>query len=103
MKACSPKGAAAFLEAAKDDRFGIVLTFPPATGMRVNECPALQWRDIDLRKGTATVRRAVVWRPKGAGWAFAEPKTSESRRAVLCRRRPSGVSLSTGASKPNGA
>ncbi len=82
MKAFSPKEAAAFLEAAKDDRFGIVLTFALATGMRVNEYLALQWKDIDLQKGTATVQRVVIWRPKGAGWTFAEPKTSKSRRTV---------------------
>jgi len=82
MKAFSPKDAAAFLEAAKGDRFGIVLAFALATGMRVNEYLALQRKDIDLRGGTATVQRVVVWKPKGAGWTFAEPKTSKSRRTV---------------------
>jgi integrase len=43
---------------------------------------ALQRKDIDLQKGTATVQRAVIWRTKGAGWTFAEPKTSKSRPTV---------------------
>jgi integrase len=41
----------------------------------------LQWKDVDLIKGTATVQRVIVWK-KGGGWYFSEPKTSKSRRTV---------------------
>ncbi len=49
--------------------------------MRSEEYLSLQWKDIDLDKGTATVQRALVWY-KGGGFKFAEPKTVKSRRTV---------------------
>lgn len=81
MKAFSPEEATRFLKAAREDKHGIVLAFALATGMRVNEYLALQWKDVDLQKGTATIQRVVVWRG-GGGWYFSEPKTSKSRRTV---------------------
>ena len=81
MQALSPEGAGRFLEAAKDDRHGIVLAFALATGMRPEEYLALKWSDVDLNTGTATVRRTLVWK-KGGGWEFGEPKTSRSRRSM---------------------
>lgn len=81
MQALSPEQASQFLEAAKADRLGIVLSFALATGMRPEEYLALKWSDLDLHAGTATVRRTLIWR-KGGGWYFSEPKTSRSRRTV---------------------
>ena len=70
-----------FLEAARADKLGIVLSFALATGMRPEEYLALKWSDLDLHAGNATVRRALIWR-KGGGWYFGEPKTSRSRRTI---------------------
>jgi len=28
------------------------------------------------------VRRALIWRVKGGGWYFCEPKTARSRRSI---------------------
>jgi integrase len=81
MQAFAPNEAIRFLEAAKPDRLGIVLSFALATGMRPEEYLALKWSDLDLQAGTATVRRTLIWR-KGGGWYFGEPKTSRSRRTV---------------------
>lgn len=51
--------------------------------MRPQEYLGLKWSDVDLERGSATVRRAIVWkREKGGGWSFAEPKTSRSRRTI---------------------
>jgi integrase len=51
--------------------------------MRPQEYLALKWSDVDLEKGTATVRRAIVWsQKKGDGWRFAEPKTARSHRTI---------------------
>src|ERR1044072_6770709 len=72
MQGLSTEGASRFLEAAKDDKHGIVLAFALATGMRPEEYLALKWLDVDLQTGTATVRRTLVWR-KGGGWYFREP------------------------------
>jgi integrase len=80
-KAFSPEQAKKFLEAAKDDRHGLIFEIALSSGMRPEEYLSLQWKDIDLDKGTATVQRALVWR-KGGGFMFAEPKTAKSRRTV---------------------
>lgn len=81
MQALSPEEASQFLEAAKADKLGIVLSFALATGMRPEEYLALKWSDVDLQAGNATVQRTLVWR-KGGGWYFGEPKTSRSRRTI---------------------
>jgi integrase len=49
--------------------------------MRPEEYLGLKWSDLDLEKGTATVRRSLVWL-KGGGWKFGERKTSRSRRTI---------------------
>jgi integrase len=83
MKAMSPAEASRFLEAVKGTRQYALFNFALTTGMRPQEYLALKWSDIDLEKGSATVRRAIVWkREKGGGWNFAEPKTSRSRRTI---------------------
>jgi integrase len=82
MRALSSDEAAKFLAALEGDRCATVLTFALATGMRPEEYFGLQWKDIDLKKGTATVQRALVWRTKGGGWYYGEPKTSRSRRTL---------------------
>lgn len=81
MQALSPEEASCFLEAARQDRFGVLFTFALATGMRPEEYLGLQWKDINFENGTATVRRTLLWR-NGGGWYFDEPKTSRSRRTI---------------------
>jgi integrase len=83
MNAMSPLEASRFLEVLRGTRQYALFNFALATGMRPQEYLGLKWSDIDLEKGSATVRRAIVWkREKGGGWAFAEPKTSRSRRTM---------------------
>jgi integrase len=41
----------------------------------------LKWGDVDLKKGTLTIRRALV-RVKG-GYRFGDPKTTTSNRTIL--------------------
>ena len=82
MKAFSPEQAKSFLEAAKDDKHGIIFSFALATGMRPEEYLGLQWKDINLQNGTATIQRVLIWHKKGGGWYFAEPKTGKSRRTM---------------------
>ena len=62
-------------------RWCVLFAFALTTGMRPEEYLGLQWKDVDLERGTVTVRRALVWREKG-GWYFGEPKTARSRRAI---------------------
>lgn len=82
MKALSAKEAERFLSAASEDRWAIVFALALATGMRPEEYLALQWKDIDLGRGIATVQRVIVWNRKGGGWTLTEPKTSKSRRSI---------------------
>ena len=81
-KAFSPEQAKQFLECAKDDRHGLIFEFALTTGMRPEEYLALQWKDIDFERCTATVQRALVWHRKGGGFKFDEPKTAKSRRTI---------------------
>jgi integrase len=81
MSALSSGQAAAFLKAAAEDSLGVLFAFALATGMRPEEYFGLQWKDVDLARGTATVQRTLVSR-KGGGWYFGEPKTSRSRRTI---------------------
>ena len=48
--------------------------------MRPEEYLALKWADLDLERGTAQVRRALV-RING-GWRFEPTKTKKSRRTI---------------------
>lgn len=82
MKALSPKEAKQFLDAAKKDKWFVIFSLAISTGMRPEEYLGLQWKDIDLEKGTAIVQRALVWKRKGGGWSLQEPKTSQSRRMI---------------------
>lgn len=74
--------ATRFLEALNGHRFCMMFSFAIATGMRPEEYFALQWKDIDLEKGTATIRRALVRHRSGGGWHFAKPKTAKSIRMI---------------------
>lgn len=50
--------------------------------MRPEEYLGLQWKDVDLSKGIATVQRALVRNRSGGGWTFTQPKTARSRRNI---------------------
>lgn len=83
MKAMTPEEASTFLATVRDTRMSALFIFALTTGMRPQEYLALKWSDVDLKKGTSTVRRAIVWsQKKGIGWHFDEPKTSRSRRTI---------------------
>ncbi len=74
--------ARAFLDALDGERFEIMFSVALATGMRLQEYCALQWKDIDFERGTSTVQRALVWHRTGGGFHFKQPKTAKSRRTI---------------------
>jgi integrase len=82
MKSLSPKDAQRFLAQCKKDKHGLLFEFALITGMRPEEYLALQWTDLDLKKGTATIQRVLVRNRKGGGWSFKDPKTAKSRRTI---------------------
>jgi integrase len=100
MQALSPEDASRFLEAAKTDRLGIVLSFALATGLWREEYLALKWSDLDLQAGTATVRRTLIWR-KGGGWYFREPRPRAVDELYHCQYPLFEISLSTIGNRPN--
>jgi integrase len=82
MAALSPEQAAAFLEAAKDDRFYVLFSLGLDTGARPSELLALQWKDVDFEQGIVTIQRTLDYPEYGREFKFIEPKTSRSRRSI---------------------
>ncbi len=80
QRVLSPEEAAQFLRVARLKPHGLIFEFALLTGMRPEEYLALQWSDLDFKRNTVQVRRAIVWH-KG-GWSFQETKTSRSRRTI---------------------
>jgi integrase len=50
-------------------------------GLRSGEGIGLQWSDVDVERGTITVRRSLQ-RQREAGITFVDPKTKTSRRNI---------------------
>lgn len=58
----TPEETAKFLDAAKDDKYFPAFLLAIETGMRPEEYPGLQWKDIDFENKILTVRRALVFK-----------------------------------------
>ena len=82
MKHLSAEETAKFLQAAKDTKHFVVFLLAIESGMRPEEYLSLQWKDIDFDQKVLSVRRAIVWKRKGGGFTFTEPKTKKSRRSI---------------------
>jgi integrase len=82
MAALDSVQAARFLEAADKFPKGIAYLVGLTGGMRPSEYLALKWTDMNLTSGEVRVQRSI-FRPRGGGWKFQEPKTSRSRRTVI--------------------
>lgn len=82
MQAFTPEQALQFLKAVSEHRHGVLFAFALATGMRPEEFLAFQSKDLDLNTGIAVVQRVLIWRRKGGGWYYGEPKTTKSRRSI---------------------
>lgn len=75
----TPQQAAAFLWAARHDRYWGVYVLALTTGLRLGEILGLRWQDVDLQRCTLTVRVQLVDIP---GLHLAEPKSAAARRTV---------------------
>jgi integrase len=80
MKVWTPAQLHIFLTEAADDRFYTLWLFYILTGVRRGEALALRWSDVDLKAGTAAIRRSLV--PVNHGLVFGEPKTARGRRLI---------------------
>lgn len=73
-----------FVEHLPSDVMQDYFTFLMFTGARMNEANALQWKDIDFSKGTASISKTVVMktRSKEGLFSLSTPKTSASIRTI---------------------
>jgi integrase len=81
MRALPPEEVRRLLELAKaaDNTYSDAVILALHTGLRLGELLALQWEDVDLERGTVSVRRTLE---NVSGIAFREPKTAKGRRVV---------------------
>ena len=73
--------ARVFLEAVKEDRLAALYTLALGTGLRQGECLALRWSDLDLERGTVSVKHTLA-RTQEHGLVLQSPKTRKSKRVV---------------------
>lgn len=69
------------LQEAEDTEYYALIYVAVNTGLRRGELLGLKWEDIDLKEGTAQIRRSLQ-RIRGEGIVAREPKTHRSRRSV---------------------
>lgn len=76
------------LRRAHDEQVANYFEFAFYTGMRPSEQIALQWGDVDWRRGTATVRRARVWgQNKDRTKTFVSRDVELTDIALACLKR----------------
>jgi integrase len=80
MRALGPEQAQTFLREAEVDEWFALWTLLITTGARPGEACGLKWSDLDGNR--LMIRRALVWRYRGA-WSLEEPKTMKARRTLL--------------------
>jgi integrase len=80
MRALGPEQAQTFLREAEADDWFALWTLLITTGARPGEACGLKWSDLDGNR--LVIRRALVWRYRGA-WSLEEPKTIKARRTLL--------------------
>jgi integrase len=70
-------------EETRSSRLHALWVLLATTGLRLGEALGLTWPDVDVERGSLTVRRALQRLPKRLGGVvLVEPKTDRSRRTV---------------------
>jgi integrase len=89
--------AAAFMKAAKGDRFDALYVLCLMCGLRQGEALALRWQDIDLEGGTLRVSRQLQRmrrdENKSGKLVFSEPKNASRRTVGLPQRAVSALKI----------
>ncbi|MEO8625616.1 MAG: site-specific integrase [Candidatus Limnocylindrales bacterium] len=70
------------LDATAEHEYGPVYAVLVSTGLRLGEALGLRWADIDLERGTLTVRHSLALDATGKAYELAAPKTKKSRRTL---------------------
>jgi integrase len=76
---------AAFLAVAEADDLAALWRLALLTGMRRGEILGLKWADLDLARGTLSVKRTLSRGPQGS-YDFGQPKTASGRRQIALPR-----------------
>jgi integrase len=80
IKVWNEEEARTFLKAAENAPYAPLWLVLLATGVRRGEALGLRWKDVDLRKGTISIRQTLV---EVNGYvSFGEPKTKSGRRTI---------------------
>lgn len=82
IKALSHAESRAFLKAAQDDFYWPLWRIYLATGIRRGEGLGLRWQDLDLDRGTLSVRQHVVHAGKPKRPLVQTPKSKASIRTI---------------------
>ncbi|MGW2038340.1 tyrosine-type recombinase/integrase [Streptomyces virginiae] len=72
-----------FLAAARDDRLFALYELALRTGLRKGELLGLQWEDLDLHGGTASIRRTLQHTQTGGLTALPTKTRASERRIAL--------------------
>lgn len=80
MRALGADQAKSLLDDLAGTRVALPALLAISTGLRRGELLALRWSDVDLDRGTLTVRRSLEQTREGL--RFKEPKTAKSRRTI---------------------
>jgi integrase len=80
IQSLTPEQARQFLSVAATDRLYALYTVLIGCGLRLGEALGLTWPDVDLKRGTLTVRQQLC-EVSGKLW-LQEPKTDRARRTV---------------------
>ncbi|WP_327301722.1 site-specific integrase [Streptomyces goshikiensis] len=70
-----------FLDAVRNDRLHALYELALRTGLRKGELLGLQWEDLDIQKGTASIRRTLQ-RTQTGGLTSLPTKTRASERRI---------------------
>lgn len=81
MNTLNTEQIAQLLEIVKEKNQCIPILLALHTGMRRGEVFGLRWKDVDLDKGTLSVRQSAEVTRSG-GIQFKKPKTQKSRRMI---------------------
>jgi len=85
VEAFSPAEAAGLLAAVDSDRLAAIYQVALSVGLRRGEALGLHWDDVDLDRGTLSVRQSLQ-RVEGR-LQLVEPKTQRSRRTIALPER----------------
>lgn len=81
VRILTPEESRQFLKSVKGDRLEALYSVAMALGLRQGEALGLRWSDIDLEKGSLSVR--VALQRIGGKLQLVEPKSRSSRRTIM--------------------